>query len=304
MIEALRHRTSIPWRDLYKALDSEVAGAALDSVDLSRFEPDKRFSQKNLSIMMALSACAYASPCDQRGLRTMHDPESGCNVSVWENSEALVVGVSGASAPWIRNFGKENSLELRDWLEAFRGYPTRTYDGSALVHSGFKNQADGIWPSLKPLLQTALETDKAVHFCGHSMGGAVAMMLADRMQFETGELPTSVMRFGSPEVGWDTAKKHFAETGLAERVYSVTNSGDPIPRILPGGESVGTEIFLDGRGHAHVGDGAHFGDRVATKVYDVLTGKALVPLYRHFPQFYLKGTADEGNSGVFGGLER
>jgi hypothetical protein len=308
-------RTNIPFRQLLHAMDSETTAGMIDQVDLSEFQPRKTFTPDNAVMLAAIATAAFSTKAEQAqkmqsqsGVRSfatldsadnavlgIAQPDAGTNVSVVELDQALVVAVSGASTPWLANHGKDNAFEWKDWMAALDGFPRQNYAGTAAVHSGFKAQADAIWDQLKPLLLSAQQTNKAIHFTGHSMGASVALLLAERLHHETGELPQSVLRLGGPDVGWSGERRHHDETGLADRVVNVVNSGDFVPHALPGGKTPGHCLFVDGQGLVHQDNGQHRWDRLQTKAYDVLTGRILIPMYRHFPQFYVSGLADERN---------
>lgn len=316
-------RTNMPLRQLLHAMDSATTAAVLDEVDLNCFVAHKTFSPDNAVMLSALAMAAFSTKGEQarkmsaqpavRSFTTLDSadnaalgikqPDEGTNVSVTELDRALIVAVSGASTPWIANYGKDNAFEWKDWMAAIDAFPSRNYDGTAVVHSGFKAQADAIWDQVKPLLLSAQQTQKAIHFTGHSMGASVALLLAERLHHETGELPQSVFRLGGPDVAWKGHRRHLEQVGLADRVINVVNSGDFVPHALPGGKTPGHSLFLDGRGIAHNDDGQHRWDRLKTKAWDVVSGRILIPMYRHFPQFYVAGIADERNRETFRELE-
>lgn len=73
------------------------------------------------------------------------------------------------------------------------------------VHHGFHDGADRIWEAIKKILLQ--NHNKHVWFTGHSMGGAIATVLAIRM-FHDPDLdkPHRLVTFGSPHVtGWLTS---------------------------------------------------------------------------------------------------
>lgn len=317
-------RTNIALRTLVRAMDSQTTAAMIDEVDVGAFDADKTFSPGNAVILSALAMAAFSTKSEQAermrhqssvtGFVTLdsednarlgiEEPDVGTNLSVVQTADAVIVAVSGASTPWPANYGKDNALELKDWKAALNGFPTQNYAATASVHTGFKAQADAIWDQLFPVLGDAVQDHKAIHFTGHSMGASVALMLADRLQHETGELPQSVLRLGGPDVGWSGQREHLEESGLADRVINVINSGDFVPHGLPGGKTAGHQVFLDGHGVAHIDDSQHRLDRVCTKVWDFATGRGLIPMYRHFPIFYVAGIADPRNVSVLTQLER
>jgi hypothetical protein len=314
----------IPLPQLLTAMDSKTTAEVLDQVDLGKFEAGKTFSQNNAVDLAALASLSYSAPEDQaehlrkqKGVKQFYqlssadnarlgiaDADKGANLTVVETENALIVAARGTAPPWLNNAGLENSWSWKDLSADLNAVPVYNYAGDALVHQGFKDQADSIWAQLKGLLQTALAAHKAIHMTGHSLGAAVALQLADRMQTELGVLPQSVLRLGGPDIGWADEKAHLERTGLADRTYNVHNSGDPIPLVLPGGKMAGREIYLDRKGEADLDGGRHLLDRALGQIQDVRTGHAAIPLYRHFPQFYISGLSDPANARTLGSLEK
>jgi triacylglycerol lipase len=93
------------------------------------------------------------------------------------------------------------------------------------VHSGFLEALNEIWPALEAELQRL--PGRKVWFCGHSLGGALATLAADRFAETRG-----VCTFGCPLVG-DAA---FAEGYIARldgRSLRYVNHRDIVTRVPP-----------------------------------------------------------------------
>ena len=78
------------------------------------------------------------------------------------------------------------------------------------VHSGFRNSLDEMWPEVAARVE-AIREGRSLWLCGHSLGGALATLAADRLTGITG-----VFTFGSPAVGdagfasrWDVPGMRF-----------------------------------------------------------------------------------------------
>jgi len=65
------------------------------------------------------------------------------------------------------------------------------------VHRGFRNQADRIFEDVKPLLASPSAARATVRVCGHSLGGAVATLLAAKLRL-AGYKVTQVTTIGEP----------------------------------------------------------------------------------------------------------
>lgn len=146
------------------------------------------------------------------------------------DSVAVVEGATDAYVAW-----KE------DWLlVAFRGTePDQLEDAltdaaialvpwtTGRVHHGFKKALDLIWPKLTEKLEE-LSPGRAVWFCGHSLGAALATLAADRYGAGT----RGVCTFGSPRLG----ERRFAASvtsAFANRMLRFVNNHDVVTHVPP-----------------------------------------------------------------------
>ena len=108
-------------------------------------------------------------------------------------------------------------MNKRDLVIACRGTEPTQYadikaDANALpviaetvsrVHKGFKGQVDELWPAIREDLTRTQNKNKDVWFTGHSLGAAMATIMASRcMFFELVPNPEELYTYGSPRVGW------------------------------------------------------------------------------------------------------
>ena len=71
------------------------------------------------------------------------------------------------------------------------------------VHSGFKTEVDDLWPMIIEDIARTVNAKKMLWFCGHSLGAAMATIMASRCTHDdTLTSPSMVFTFGSPKVGW------------------------------------------------------------------------------------------------------
>lgn len=286
-------------------MDSKSTSAELDKVDFGKFSPRKVLTPNNGATLAAMATAAYASPSDQKkhlkkqkavesvtfldsknnqklGIKAL---DTGTQLTLVETKNALLIAARGTTPPFYAKDKADNGAQWQDYLTDLTAAPVPNYDGSANVHLGFKLSTDAIWDQLKPHLQAARAAHKAIHLAGHSLGAAVALMLADRMHDEMGALPQSVVRTGGPDVGWAGQKKHLEEVGIAARTVNFVNQADPVSYALPKGETVGTRVYFDRNGQGTLEQGSHLLDRLLGTAKTLSQGQLGV-VQHHVPQEY------------------
>lgn len=73
------------------------------------------------------------------------------------------------------------------------------------VHRGFKAEVDELWPMVLEDLQRTRNQGKKIWFCGHSLGAAMATIMASRCHLYPDIAPVEELyTYGSPRVGWRT----------------------------------------------------------------------------------------------------
>lgn len=95
------------------------------------------------------------------------------------------------------------------------------------VHMGFKKEVDELWPMVKEDLLHKRNADKMVWFTGHSLGAAMATIMASRCEDDP-EMPCieELYTFGSPRVGW----KKYVDS-LACKHHRWVNNNDIVTRV-------------------------------------------------------------------------
>jgi hypothetical protein len=120
------------------------------------------------------------------------------------------------------------TAELRDWLENVCG----ALVGSEQIHAGFDRMAEQAWPWVAQVTnQRLLEPGSTIHrivFTGHSLGGAMAVLLSHRMSQILGAIRGGVTieacTFGCPKIGSEAL--HLTYPLMALRAI-----GDQFPEI-------------------------------------------------------------------------
>lgn len=108
------------------------------------------------------------------------------------------------------------------------------------VHHGFKTALDEVWDELYSEIEMLQVRGLKLWITGHSLGGALATLAADRLPEVQG-----VYTFGSPRVGDDQFQATYRPKG-----FRVVNGRDIVARVPPKGPfyHVGALIPIDSQG--------------------------------------------------------
>ena len=96
------------------------------------------------------------------------------------------------------------------------------------VHLGFKNAFDSILAQLR-LQESAVLDAEVVHCVGHSLGGAIATLVAGHYRSLGKEV--KLYTFGSPRVGYRGAHETFEQRIGQQNIFRVAHDSDPITMI-------------------------------------------------------------------------
>jgi pimeloyl-ACP methyl ester carboxylesterase len=163
---------------------------------------------------------AYAAPEDAQPrwaragftATTLSADTTQCHVA--EREDAVIVSFRGTRVvkaegdPTAWDLWKELQGVVGDLrADAELGLVPASPGSDRLVHSGFKRALDAVWEALAGTLHTlrAARPERRVWFAGHSLGGALATLAADRWPGAHG-----LVTFGSPLVGEETFARTFA----------------------------------------------------------------------------------------------
>ena len=92
------------------------------------------------------------------------------------------------------------------------------------VHDGFYDDANEIWTKVNHYINADPLRYKKVWFCGHSMGGAIATILASRLPSRT----ASCYTYGCPRIG----NKRWAKSQRFSN-HRFVNNNDIVPKLPP-----------------------------------------------------------------------
>ena len=147
------------------------------------------------------------------GLSSKHISAAATDAYVAWQEDWLLVTFRGTEPDQLEDSLTDAALALVPWT-------------SGRVHYGFKKALDVIWPTLMDTLD-GLAPGRAVWFCGHSLGAALATLAADRFVTAGG-----VCTFGSPRVG-DRAFAAAATRTLSGRMLRFVNNHDVVTHVPP-----------------------------------------------------------------------
>ncbi len=115
--------------------------------------------------------------------------------------------------------------EAIDWVTNLKTAQTRGFGGA--VHRGFLDALALIWPQVWAKVIEARDNEQTLWLTGHSLGGALATILAARFA-EEGLEPYLTCTFGSPRVFSPKAASAYLP-----RLYRFVNKGDLVPTVPP-----------------------------------------------------------------------
>lgn len=111
------------------------------------------------------------------------------------------------------------------------------------VHSGFRASLDEMWPEICRRLES-LREGRSLWLCGHSLGGALATLAADRIPDVAG-----VFSFGSPAVGDAEFASRWDAPGMRFRNFS--DIVPWLPSRLTGYRHVRGGVYFDRHARMH-----------------------------------------------------
>jgi triacylglycerol lipase len=102
------------------------------------------------------------------------------------------------------------------------------------AHKGFLQALGKVWPELGAHLRRLAEVQtRTLWFTGHSLGGALATLAAERAARELGARVGGLYVFGAPRIGDAGFKARLAAGGLERKIFRVVYDADIIARVPP-----------------------------------------------------------------------
>ena len=113
----------------------------------------------------------------------------GAQVHVWHNNTDLVIGARGTEPTQMNDIYAD--------LEIFK---EDSFTGVGQIHQGFRGEVDKIWEHVLARVER-YGLNKKIWVCGHSLGGAMATLLASRLEYVEKTDVDTLFTYGSPRAG-------------------------------------------------------------------------------------------------------
>lgn len=213
---------------------------------------------KERSLLFAqLASIAYCNAKDAKSqakklgfTTTEFYDRDGAQAYRFMNKEDLVIACRGTQP-----------TEFNDISADLKAIPVMAETVSR-VHQGFKAEVDELWPMICDDLIRPVNMGKKVWFCGHSLGAAMATIMASRCKFYASVPdPEELYTYGSPRVGWPTYVKSL---GIVHHRW--VNNNDIVTRVplaIMGYRHHGEEHYMNAWGNVRKPTGwQRFKDRM------------------------------------------
>lgn len=197
-------------------------------VDLLEFGASAEgYSTRDATWMSEMSALAYwGSDLIGEQLRRwgyariaeITDPATDTSGFMAVKDKILILSFRGTSG--FKNFLSDGNIRRvrPDWA-------------SGMVHSGFKNALDTVWPQITSRLGPPAAQQKDVWLTGHSLGAALAQLAALRLT-RAGYRVHRVYTFGTPRIGDQDFVADY-DRRLSVQSFPHVNARDVVTRVPP-----------------------------------------------------------------------
>lgn len=115
-------------------------------------------------------------------------------------------------------------------------------EGGGRIHRGFRDGLDEVWPDLHACLEALAARGCAIWITGHSLGGALALLAAARVEGIQG-----LYTYGAPRVG-----DHEFAAAFPVRSFRMVHNNDVVPHLPPFPYTdIGELRYIDSAGVLH-----------------------------------------------------
>jgi triacylglycerol lipase len=185
---------------------------------------DLTFEQRSL-LFAKLSAVAYSDDLKEvkkqakllgNFTTVVFYNNAGAQAYRFQNKNDIVIACRGTQP-----------TQLNDIAADLRAMPV-VAETVSRVHKGFKKEVDDLWPMILEDLVAKTPSQK-LWFCGHSLGAAMATIMASRCHYhEEIPNPEELYTYGSPRVGW---KGYVIHLGVVHHRWK--NNNDIVTTVPP-----------------------------------------------------------------------
>ena len=201
---------------------------------------EMNFKERSL-LFAKLSSIAYSNLKDAKsqvkklGFTTVEFYDrDGAQAYRFMNKDDLVIACRGTQP-----------TQFNDIAADLRAMPV-VAETVSRVHKGFKKEVDDLWPMILEDLVAKTPSQK-LWFCGHSLGAAMATIMASRCHYhEEIPNPEELYTYGSPRVGW---KGYVIHLGVVHHRWK--NNNDIVTTVPPtflGYRHHGNEHYMNAYG--------------------------------------------------------
>jgi triacylglycerol lipase len=157
-----------------------------------------------------------------RAIALVANETSGLPVT---STRCIIAAGHGAT---IAAFAGTDPLAVGNWITNFNlGRRARE------LHRGFESAVAAVWPQICAALSERAAAERPLFIVGHSLGGALAVIAAQRLVRELGVEVTGVYTFGMPRVGGAEFFAAYHACGLAGVTYRLVHGLDIVPTVPP-----------------------------------------------------------------------
>jgi triacylglycerol lipase len=126
-------------------------------------------------------------------------------------------------------FAGTDPLSLANWVSDFNARLDRK-TGAA---EGYQGAADAVTNDLRQLLARSVPQGGKVIVTGHSLGGAIAALIAARIDAEHPGSVDAVYTYGMPRPGGQGLVDSYNAAGLGMHTYRMVHGHDIVPTVAP-----------------------------------------------------------------------
>jgi triacylglycerol lipase len=213
----------------------ELARSAYPKNALDGFKASSHFNLDNARTMMWLSQLAYETADKTKVESILTDLQ--LKLRVFEGNDpvtglpphsACVVVAGGREATFVA-FSGTDPLKIEDWITDFT--PMKSLID---LHSGFQKAVGTVWPTVSAAIANRPASENRLFFTGHSLGGALAIIAAEKAMRElgAGATATAVYTFGGPRVGGEDFFGAYTPR-LGNSTFRLINDTDIVPTVPP-----------------------------------------------------------------------